>query len=54
MPAAASVAESVLKDHPEPTLVQPVAASNAASPEVTSPGLQAGSGATPLPDKPPR
>jgi hypothetical protein len=35
-PAAASVAESVLLDHPEPTLAQPV------SPEVPSPGLQPG------------
>lgn len=43
-PPAASVAESVLKDRPEPTLVQPVIVSNAPSPEVPSPGLQPGSG----------
>jgi hypothetical protein len=47
VPPAASVAESVLKDHPEPTLVQPAVASNAPSPEVPSPGLQPGSAASP-------
>jgi hypothetical protein len=49
MPPAASVAESVLKDHPEPTLAQPAVVSNA-----PSPGLQPGSGASPSPDTPPR
>jgi hypothetical protein len=45
VPAAASVAESVLPDHP--------VAPNAASPEVPSPGLQPGSSASP-PGTPPR
>jgi hypothetical protein len=54
VPPAASVAESVLKDHPEPTLAQPAVASNAPSPEVPSPGLQPGSGASPSPDTPRR
>jgi hypothetical protein len=62
VPAAASVAESVLLDHPEPKLAQPADAPNAAaaeippsetpSPEVPSPGLQPGSGSPPPPDKP--
>jgi hypothetical protein len=47
-PAAASVAESVLLDHPEPTLVHPEVASHAPSPEVSSPELQPGQ------DSPPR
>src|SRR5438445_2431699 len=51
---AASVAESVPLDHPEPTLAQPAIVSNAASPEVQSPGLQPGNGAQPTPDKPRR
>jgi len=42
-PSAASVAESVLLDHPEPTLSQPA---------VPSPGLQPGG--HPAPDTPPR
>ena len=54
VPAAASVAESVLLDHPEPTHAQPAVASNAASPDVPSPGLQPGSGSPPSPDTPPR
>jgi hypothetical protein len=54
-PAAASVAESVLLDHPEPSPAHPAAASSAASPEeVTSPDLQPGSGSPPSPDAPPR
>jgi hypothetical protein len=67
VPAAASVAESVLLDHPEPKPVQPAVAPEPAapspqvhspevhevqSPEVPSPGLQPGSG--PSPDKPDR
>lgn len=62
VPAAASIAESVLLDHPEPKLAQPAVAPEAASPEVTSPessspevpspGLQPGSGSPPSPDKP--
>jgi hypothetical protein len=52
--SAAAVAESVLLDHPEPTLAQPPAAA-APSPEVASPGIQPGDGAQhPSPDKPPR
>ena len=43
VPAAAAVAESVLLDHPEPTLSQPA---------VPSPGLQPGG--HPSPDTPPR
>jgi hypothetical protein len=56
VPAAASVAESVLRDHPEPTLAHPdvEVASTAPSPEVLSPGLQPGSGSPPSPDTPPR
>jgi hypothetical protein len=46
-PAAASVAESVLRDHPEPKVLQP-------SPEVPSPGLQPNNGAPPSPETPPR
>jgi hypothetical protein len=46
-PAAASVAETVLLDHPEPTLAHPEAASRAPSPEVSSPGLQPGEGSPP-------
>ncbi len=57
-PPAASIAESVLRDHPEPTLAQPVItpaahAPAASSPEVASPDLQPGHGVTP-PDAPPR
>jgi hypothetical protein len=47
-PSAASVAESVLLDHPEPSLAQP-----AAAPAVPSPGIQP-NGAHPSPDTPPR
>ena len=62
VPAAASVAESVLLDHPEPKLAQAPVAPDAASAqvppaevpslEVPSPGLQPGSGSQPSPDKP--
>ena len=67
VPPAASVAESVLKDHPEAKPVQPAVAPEAAapktpspevpspevhSPEVPSPGLQPGPGIPPSPDKP--
>jgi hypothetical protein len=47
VPAAASVAESVLLDHPRPTLTHPEVASNAPSPEVSSPELQPGEGSPP-------
>jgi hypothetical protein len=67
VPAAASVAESVLLDHPEPKLAQAPAAPEAAPTqvppaevhsaevhpaEVPSPGIQPGSGSQPSPDKP--
>lgn len=47
VPAAASVAESILLDHPEPTLAHPEVASNTRSPEVSSPKLQPGEGSPP-------
>jgi hypothetical protein len=62
VPPAASVAEPVLKDHPEPKPVQPAVEPEAAppktpspevhSPEVPSPGLQPGPGFPLPPDKP--
>ena len=64
VPAATSVAESVLLDHPEPGVAQPAtapttAASHPGSPEVASPelqpeGSQPGHSAPPSPDAPPR
>jgi hypothetical protein len=45
VPSAASVAESVLLDRPEPSMAQPA---------VPSPGIQPGDGAQPSPDTPPR
>jgi hypothetical protein len=45
VPSAASVAESVLLDHPEPSMAQPA---------VPSPGIQPNDGAHPPPDTPPR
>jgi hypothetical protein len=57
-PTAASVAESVPLDHPEPIHPQPVvtpaATPAASSPEVPSPDLQPGNGVTPPPEAPPR
>ena len=53
VPAAASVAESVLLHHPEPTPAHPEVASHAPSPEVASPELQPGE-ASPPRDAPPR
>jgi hypothetical protein len=53
VPPAATVAESVLLDHPGPAVSQPVD-SVRASPEVRSPGLQPNDGAPPSPDNPPR
>jgi hypothetical protein len=47
VPAAASVAQSVLLDHPEPTLTHPDAASHTPSQELSSPALQPGEGAPP-------
>ncbi|XIA65921.1 hypothetical protein ACFIOY_07110 [Bradyrhizobium sp. TZ2] len=63
VPPAASVAESVLSDHPDPKPAQPAVAPDAAStkvpsaevssPEIPSPGIQPGSGSQPSPpDKP--
>jgi len=49
VPAAASVAESVLLDRPEPKITP-----SAPSPEVASPELQPGNGPTPPRDAPPR
>ena len=51
-PAAASVAESVLLDHPQPKIVQPEAAPAAASPEVVPSGLQPDTGLPRTPDAP--
>jgi len=54
VPAATSVAEAVLLDHPEPKIVHPEPAPSAPSPEVTSPGLQPGDSSTPSPETPRR
>jgi hypothetical protein len=52
---AASVAESVLLDHPPPRIVHDAEAAPAApSPEVPSPGLQPSEGTPPSPDAPSR
>ena len=53
VPPAATVAESVLLDRPEPTTPHPVEIVRA-SPEVRSPGLQPNDGTHPSPDPPPR
>jgi hypothetical protein len=53
VPPAATVAESVLLDHPNPAVSQPVDSARA-SPEVRSPGLQPNDGVPPSPDNPPR
>jgi hypothetical protein len=57
-PPAASVAESVLLDRPEPKIVHsdvaPTEPSGETSPEVPSPGLQPGNGSAPSSDPPPR
>jgi hypothetical protein len=47
VPAAASVADSGLLDHPEPTHAHPEVASHAPSPQVASPELQPGAGSPP-------
>ena len=55
VPPAASVAESVLLDHPPPRIVHDAEAAPAApSPEVPSPGLQPSEGSPPSPDAPTR
>jgi hypothetical protein len=68
-PPAASLAESILRGHPEPSLpepslpeqshpeqspAQPAGASNAASPEIRSPELQPGNGSHSSPEAPSR
>jgi hypothetical protein len=53
VPPAATVAESVLLDRPEPATPHPVDIVRS-SPEVRSPGLQPNDGAHPAPDIPPR
>ena len=54
VPAAASAAESVLPDHPQPQAVHPDAATAWPSPEVPSPELQPGNGLPRPPEAPPR
>jgi hypothetical protein len=54
VPAAASVAESVLLDHPEPKIVHPDVAPGGPSPRVPSPELQPGDGSPASPDAPRR
>jgi hypothetical protein len=53
VPPAATVAESVLLDRPEPATPHPVDIVRT-SPEIRSPGLQPNDGAHPSPDTPPR
>jgi hypothetical protein len=52
VPAAASVAESVLMDRPAPKVATAEAAPASPSPEIPSPGLQPGQGSAPSPDQP--
>jgi hypothetical protein len=52
-PPAASVAETVLRDHPEPKIVHPDV-TGGPSPQVPSPELQPGDGSPPSPDAPRR
>ena len=54
MPPAASVAESVRLDHPEPKIVHPDVAPGGPSPQVSSPELQPGDGSPASPDAPRR
>lgn len=53
-PSAASVAESVLPDHPTPKDTQPAAAAGEPSPTIPSPELQPGAGSTASPEAPQR
>jgi hypothetical protein len=53
VPAAASVAESVPLDHPQPKIVHPGVVPAGPSPEVMSPGLQPGNGSPRPPEAPP-
>jgi hypothetical protein len=52
VPAAASVAESVLLDHSEPKVVHPEVAADQPSPQIQSPELQPGNGSPPHPQAP--
>jgi hypothetical protein len=54
VPAAASVAKSVLQEHPQPQTTHPGVAAASPSPEVPSPELQPGNGVPRPPDGPPR
>jgi hypothetical protein len=54
VPAAASVAESVQLDHPEPKIVHADVTSPGPSPEVPSPELQPGNGSPASPEPPRR
>jgi hypothetical protein len=54
VPAAASVAEPVLLDHPEPKIVHPEVTPGGRSPEVPSPELQPGNDSPSSPDTPRR
>ena len=54
VPAAASAAESVLPDHPEPQAIHPDVAAPWPSPQVPSPELQPGNGLPRPPEAPPR
>jgi hypothetical protein len=54
VPAAASVAESVLLDHPEPKIVHADVTPAGPSPEVPSPDLQPGNSASPSAEPPRR
>jgi hypothetical protein len=54
VPAAASVAESVLLDHSEPKIVHADVTPAGPSPEVPSPDLQPGNSASPSPEPPRR
>jgi len=49
---AASVAESVLLDHPQPNNVQPEVTPAGPPPELVSPGLQPGNSSPPPPEAP--
>jgi hypothetical protein len=53
-PAAASVAESVLSDHPAPRPAEPAPAARPAEPQVASPELQPTSSHSATPDEPQR
>jgi hypothetical protein len=53
VPPAATVAETVLLDHPGPAVSQSVHTTGT-SPEIRSPGLQPNDGAHPSPEPPPR